>query len=93
MTHIVENKEKLIWRVRRIRGQVEGIERALESDQECSDVLQVITAARGAINGLMVELLEGHIRNHVLDPKKKGNNSQQAEAAEELIEVIRSYLK
>ena len=71
MSHTLTDKEKLIWRVRRIRGQVEAVERALNEETDCSDVLQLITAARGAMNSLIVEVLEGHIREHVLDPKQK----------------------
>jgi len=92
MSHTLNDKEKLIWRVRRIRGQVEAVERALNGEQDCSDVLQLITAARGAMNSLIVEVLEGHIREHVLDPKQKPD-SQHVAAAEELIDVLRSYLK
>jgi DNA-binding FrmR family transcriptional regulator len=92
VTHTTKDKAKLSSRVRRIRGQVEAIERALDSEHECSSVLQLITACGGALNGLMVEVLEGHIRFHVLDPKS-GENSPQLEAAEELIDVVRPYLK
>src|ERR1700674_1534107 len=90
--HTVEEKPKLILRIKRIKGQIAAIERALEADQDCSDVLQLITAARGAMNGLMAELLEGHVRFHVIDPKKK-ISSEQALAADELIDIVRSYLK
>ncbi len=90
--HTVEQKPKLILRVRRIKGQIAAIERALDSDEDCSDLLQLITAARGAMNGLMAELLEGHIRFHVLD-QKKNPTTEQALAADELIDVIRSYLR
>jgi DNA-binding FrmR family transcriptional regulator len=90
--HTVEEKAKLVLRIRRIKGQIAAIERALASDPDCSDLLQLIAAARGAMNGLMAELLEGHIRFHVLDPKQK-ITSRQALAANELIDVVRSYLK
>jgi DNA-binding FrmR family transcriptional regulator len=90
--HTVEQKPKLILRVRRIKGQIAAIERALDNDEDCSDLLQLITAARGAMNGLMAELLEGHIRFHVLD-QKKNPTTEQALAADELIDVIRSYLR
>ena len=90
--HTVEQKPKLVLRVRRIKGQIAAIERALDNNDECSDLLQLITAARGAMNGLMAELLEGHIRFHVLDPRKNPT-SEQALAADELIDIIRSYLK
>jgi FrmR/RcnR family transcriptional regulator, repressor of frmRAB operon len=90
--HTVEAKPKLVLRIRRIKGQIAAIERALDGDTDCSDLLQLIAAARGAMNGLMAELLEGHIRSHVLDPKQK-ITSEQALAADELIDVVRSYLK
>ncbi len=92
MAHTVRDKEKLILRVRRIRGQIEAVERAISSDQDCSEVMQLITAARGAMNGLMAEVVEDHVRFHVLDPGKKPS-SEQALAADELIDIIRSYLK
>ena len=56
--------------MRRIRGQVEAIERAVAEEKDCGDVLQLIAAARGAMNGLMAELLEDHVRFHVLDPSR-----------------------
>ena len=90
MSHTIRNKEKLLKRVRRVRGQVEAVERALQEAKECSDVLQLIAAARGAMNGLMAEVLEDHIRCHVrFTPAAKGTDS----GAEEVIDVIRSYLK
>jgi FrmR/RcnR family transcriptional regulator, repressor of frmRAB operon len=93
MPHTVREKEKQVLRVRRIRGQIEALERALTNeDVECSDVLQLITAARGALNGLMAELVEDHVLFHVLDPKQKPT-SEQALAADELVDIIRSYLK
>lgn len=92
MAHTSKDKKKLLTRVRRIRGQVEAIERALDSEQECGDVLQLMAACRGALNGLMAEVVVGHILFHVLAPDN-GKNSPQREAAEELIDVVRAYLK
>jgi DNA-binding FrmR family transcriptional regulator len=92
MAHTTKDKAKLLSRVRRIRGQVEAMERSLDGEHECSSVLQLIAACRGALNGLMAEVLEGHIRFHVLDPKS-GKNTPQVTAAEELIDVVRTYLK
>jgi len=92
MAHTTKDKEKLLTRVRRIRGQVDAIERALDSEQECAGILQLMAACRGALNGLMAEVMEGHIRFHVLSPNN-GKNSLQMEAAEELIDVVRTYLK
>ena len=90
MSHTIQEKAKLINRVRRIRGQIEAVERALEQEIGCADVLQLITAARGAINGLMSEVIEDHIRMHLVDPDA---DAEAVHAAEELIEVVRSYLK
>jgi DNA-binding FrmR family transcriptional regulator len=92
MAHTTKDKEKLLSRVRRIRGQVEAIERALDGEQECSSVLQLMAACRGALNGLMAEVMAGHIRFHVLDPQSR-KNTPQLEAAEELIDIVRTYLK
>jgi DNA-binding FrmR family transcriptional regulator len=92
MAHTLKEKEKLRLRVRRIRGQIDAVERALAEEKDCGDVLQLITAARGAMNGLMAELLEDHVRFHVLDAARKPT-SAQATAADELIDIVRSYLK
>jgi DNA-binding FrmR family transcriptional regulator len=91
MSHTIKNKEKLVLRAKRIQGQVEALARALDDERDCSDVLQLMSAARGAMNSLMAELLEGHIRNHVLGVKK--STAGQTSAAEEVIEMVRSYLK
>ncbi len=92
MGHTVKEKEKLLARVRRVRGQIEAVERALEEEKGCSAVLHLVTAARGAMNSLMAEIIEDHIREHVVDPDRERSGSR-ARGAEELIEVIQSYLK
>lgn len=92
MSHTVAGKQKLLLRVRRIRGQVEAIEKALDAEGDCYAILQTIAACRGAINGLMCEVIEGHIEHHVHDPKKK-RTAEQERATEQLLAVIRSYLK
>ncbi len=92
MAHTVEEKKKLLNRVRRIRGQVEAIERALEQEAECSDVLHNISACRGAMDSLMAEVIEGHIRFHILDPNVAPSD-EQALAADDLIHALRAYLK
>ena len=92
MAHTKKDKEKLLNRVNRIKGQLNAIEKALEGDDHCSTVLQTIAACRGAINGLMAEILEGHVRFHVVDPRRKPT-PEQAEATEELIDLVNRYLK
>jgi DNA-binding FrmR family transcriptional regulator len=92
MAHTRQDKDRLISRVRRIKGQVEAVEAALTQDRDCSFVLQLIAACRGAIGGLMSEVVNEHIRNHVLD--NEGDSKQQrVEAAEDLIDVLKPYLK
>ena len=92
MAHTTRGKTKLLNRVRRIRGQVEAVERALESENGCTEVLQLIAATRGAINGLMAEVIEDHIREHVASPAI-ASDAERMKGADELVEVVRSYLK
>ena len=92
MSHVIREQEKLVQRVRRIRGQIEALERAISNQQDCSEVLRLITSARGAMNGLMAVVLEDHVRYHVVDPKERVN-SERLKAAEELIDIVHSYLK
>ena len=92
MSHTIKDKEKLVLRAKRIQGQVEALVRTLSEERDCSEVLQVMSAARGAMNSLMAELLEGHIRSHVLNGKQKPT-SQQVAAADEVIDMVKSYLK
>lgn len=92
MAHTIREKQKLLNRVRRIRGQVDAIEKGLEGAADCSAMLQMIAACRGAINGLMSEVVEAHVREHVIDPARRPS-AQQIDAAEELIDVLRSYLR
>ena len=92
MSHTIKEKSKLLARVRRIKGQMEAIERALESELGCADVLMLVASVRGAVNGLTVELMEDHIRNHVVDPAHEPD-LQRAKGAAELIDVVRTYLK
>jgi DNA-binding FrmR family transcriptional regulator len=88
MSHLSREKLDLINRTKKLRGQLESVERALNEDAACVDVLQRLSAARGAINSLMAELMEDHILNHMTSKTKASN-----EAAEDLIEIVRSYLK
>ena len=91
MAHTTKDKKKLLARIRRIKGQTEAIERALESEEECEEILQLVASCRGGLNGLMAELIEGHLRFHVLDPNQKILPSQ-LEAADELMSVVKRYL-
>jgi FrmR/RcnR family transcriptional regulator, repressor of frmRAB operon len=92
MTHTIRETQKLLARVRRIRGQVEAIDRALENEAGCEQVMHLIAGVRGAMAGLMAEVVEEHVRTHLVDPEKHPN-ALNAEAAEQLLEVVRTYLK
>ncbi len=91
MAHTINNKRALLTRIRRIKGQSEALERALDQDADCGAVLQQIAAIRGAVNGLMAEVLEGHVREHlgaeVSDPERRQEDVQVVLAA------LRSYMK
>ena len=92
MGHTIREKQKLLARVRRIKGQVEAIERGLESQSGCEQVLHLIAGARGAMAGLMAEVVEDHVRTHLVDPEKHPG-ALNAEAADQLVELVRAYLK
>jgi FrmR/RcnR family transcriptional regulator, repressor of rcnA expression len=91
MSHTTREKAKLINRVRRIRGQMKAVERALEEEKGCANVLQLIAGVRGAINGLMAEVIEDHIQLHVADPTL--TQAQRSDGSAELIDVVRAYIK
>lgn len=90
--HTTRNKDKLLARVRRLKGQMEAVERALEAEAPCGEVLNLVASIRGAVTGLTVELIEDHIREHVADPDHD-DNPARAQGAAELIDVVRTYLK
>ncbi len=92
MSHTVLEKSKLLGRVRRIRGQVEALERALDAEKGCAEILHQIAAVRGAIGGLMAQVLEEHIHTHIADPAIT-NDAERTQGANELIDVLRTYLK
>ncbi|MGA7077094.1 MAG: metal/formaldehyde-sensitive transcriptional repressor [Terriglobales bacterium] len=92
MSHTVEDKKNLLFRAKRIQGQVQALVQALSEERDCSEVLQLMSAARGAMNSLMAELLEGHIKSHVLHGKQKPTAGQVV-AANEVIGMVKSYLK
>ena len=92
MSHTVHEKKKLLGRVRRIKGLVEAIERALEGEAGCEKVLHLIAGVRGATAGLMAEVVEEHVRSHLVDPEKHPGALDE-DAAEELLDVVRAYLK
>lgn len=92
MAHTTAEKKKLLTRVNRIQGQLESIRAAIEEEKECASVLQQIAACRGAINSLLVEIIDGEIRFHVLSRNSKVE-SREAQAAQNLVEILHRYIK
>ena len=88
MSHLSREKLDLVNRTKKVIGQLESVLRGLNDDDSCAEVLQRLSAARGAINSLMGELMEDHIRNHM--PRK---SKSSADAAEDIVEIVRTYLK
>ena len=91
MPHLEKEKQKLVARIKRIRGQVDSIERSLTSGDDCADVLMLLANVRGGVNSLMAEVLEDHIRLHLLTADKTVADAN--ELAEDLIDLVRAYLK
>jgi len=92
MTHTVKDKQKLLARVRRIRGQVEAVERALETEAGCDKVMHLLASTRAAMAGLMAEVVEDHVLTHLVDAEAHPGALDRA-AAEQLLGVVRTYLK
>lgn len=90
MTHTTRRKAQLVARVRRIKGQIEAVERALEAEAACAEVLQLLASVRGATGGLTAEIMEDHVHDHILDASSEAVRRQ---GGEELIEVIKTYVR
>jgi DNA-binding FrmR family transcriptional regulator len=92
MTHTIREKQKLLARVRRLRGQMEAVERALENEAGCEQVMHLLASTRAAMAGLMAEVVEDHVRTHLVD-QSTHPGALNDEAAEQLLAVVRTYLK
>jgi DNA-binding FrmR family transcriptional regulator len=90
MAHVTQHRKKLLTRVRRIEGQVSALARSLESDIDCAAVLTQIAAVRGAVQGLMMEVLEDHLHEHVVaEPSRRGRAREMAAVTA----LMRTYVK
>jgi DNA-binding FrmR family transcriptional regulator len=90
MSHIADDRKTLV-RVRKIKGQAIALENALISDTDCVKILQQISAVKGAVNGLMKEVLEGHLRAHLAVDGL--SDIERKDEVEEVIMILKSYLK
>lgn len=91
MSHVAREKQKLLNRIKRLQGQLGAIERAVEADAECARVLQQATACRGALDGFIAEVIEDHIREHMVDDSAP-RDDPRTQAAEELVAIVHAYL-
>lgn len=92
MKHVIKEKRKTLTRVKRIRGQIDAVATAIENDEHCYDILLTVSSIRGALSGLMVELIENHLMNHVVDGQTQLSPSQVT-AARELMAALHSFVK
>ena len=92
MSHTIRDKQKLLNRVSRIAGQIDAIKRALDDEAGCARVMHLIAGCRGAVNGLLAEVVEDHIRTHLVD-RDHDPGALNGEAADQLVEVVHSYFK
>ena len=92
MAHTIKDKKRVTARIGRIRGQLNAIERAVLAEKDCFQILQTAAACRGALSGLMAEILEGHIRYHLLDPGPTAR-ADRRRAAREVIEIANAFLR
>ena len=90
MSHTHRSKDKLVARIRRLKGQMEAVERALANEQPCGDVLQLLASIRGALSGLTVELMQEHLSEHVVQAQ---TDAERRQAASELAEALRTYMR
>ena len=94
MAHTIQNKKKLLARLNRIRGQINAIEKALNEERDCGEILLTLASCRGAMNALMAEILEGHVRLHLLqsDSAKDQNKAHSSRSYRPPIQPVAPYL-
>jgi DNA-binding FrmR family transcriptional regulator len=88
---VSKEKQKLLSRIKRLGGQMDAVERAVAAGDECPDILMLLAAIRGGVNSLMAEILEDHVRLHILHPHRGAGSPE--ELTEDLISLVRAYLK
>ena len=88
---ISKDKQRLIARIRRLAGQIGAVERSVTEGDECADILMLLAGIRGAVNSLMAEILEDHIRLHITQPERVRESPE--ELTEDLVSLVRAYLK
>lgn len=90
MAHTIREKKKIIGRINRLKGQLEAVAELIEKEEDCYKVMQVLSSCRGALNGLMGEVVEGHINEHIVQAESK---SAATQAGAEVVEILKSFWK
>ena len=90
MAHTAREKEKILSRINRMKGQLDAVAKALDGDRDCYEIMRLLASCRGAINGLMGDVIEGHIRDHIVQAETK---KDAAQSGEEIIEIMKSFWK
>lgn len=90
MSHTIRDKKKIIARTNKIQGQVAALKTMLDQPHECSAVLQQIAAIRGAVNGLMREVIKGHLTEHLVHENEEQKREEDLEV---VLKVLDSYIK
>ena len=92
MAHLHNDNKKIKSRIKRIKGQLDAVERGLDGEGDCFKTLQTLAACRGAMNGLLAEILESHIKEHIMIDSGNPKTSQDKEALD-LIQLLKTYWK
>ncbi|KFD19131.1 MULTISPECIES: Ni(II)/Co(II)-binding transcriptional repressor RcnR [Tatumella] len=90
MSHTIRDKKKLKARTNKIEGQVVALKKMLDEPHECTAILQQIAAIRGAVNGLLREVIKGHITEHIVHESEE---SKREEDLDIVLKVLDSYMK
>lgn len=90
MSHTIRDKQKIIARTNKIQGQVVALKKMLDDPHECAAILQQIAAIRGAVNGLMREVIKGHLTEHIV---YEGEEKKREEDLEVVLKILDSYIK
>jgi len=86
-----DEKSKLLNRLRRISGQVEAVQRMIEQDSYCVDILMQISAATGALHKVGELVLEEHLKSCVRAAMENGDTADREKKLEELMTIFRKY--
>jgi DNA-binding FrmR family transcriptional regulator len=88
-----KDKDALVKRLHRIEGQVRGIERMVEDDRYCIDILTQISAVNTALEAVALRILDDHVRHCVAGAMTSGDEADAAKKTEELLEAVQRFAR